>query len=222
MALVKCPECDKDVSDEAKACPYCGRPLQPASAKKSAHAARAGCLAILGLFGIFILVGVLLDSLSPSPKQKVCTAGYYHGVLMKDPYEFAMLFHGGESMGNAEDDVICTHWGYEADSQEPERTCLEGYYNGVFMQDPYVAEVMALLRGEKVEPNAVRCTKWAPSNSSAAAVPSTATPASKAFPNREAYCRNWVKNFRGATTATNDQLYDECMNRNDLEGEPPR
>lgn len=27
MALIKCPECGKKVSDMAKACPKCGRPL---------------------------------------------------------------------------------------------------------------------------------------------------------------------------------------------------
>ena len=24
MALVKCPECDKNISDKAEACPHCG------------------------------------------------------------------------------------------------------------------------------------------------------------------------------------------------------
>lgn len=28
MALIKCPECGKDVSDKAKACIHCGYPLQ--------------------------------------------------------------------------------------------------------------------------------------------------------------------------------------------------
>jgi len=27
MALIKCPECGKDVSDKAAACPFCGNPL---------------------------------------------------------------------------------------------------------------------------------------------------------------------------------------------------
>lgn len=29
MAITKCPECGKDVSDEARACPSCGSPLRP-------------------------------------------------------------------------------------------------------------------------------------------------------------------------------------------------
>ena len=34
MALVKCPDCDKEVSDSAPTCPNCGRPMkeQPAVA----------------------------------------------------------------------------------------------------------------------------------------------------------------------------------------------
>jgi hypothetical protein len=41
-------------------------------------------------------------------------------------------------------------------------------------------------------------------------------------PTRQTFCRNFVQDFRGATTATNDQLYAECMARDDLTGEPPR
>jgi hypothetical protein len=26
MALIKCPDCKKDISDSAAACPFCGRP----------------------------------------------------------------------------------------------------------------------------------------------------------------------------------------------------
>lgn len=54
-ALIQCSACGKDVSDEAKACPQCGHPLQPASAKKAGSAARVGCLGLLGLLGLFIL-----------------------------------------------------------------------------------------------------------------------------------------------------------------------
>ena len=28
MALIKCPECGKDVSSEAASCPYCGYPIK--------------------------------------------------------------------------------------------------------------------------------------------------------------------------------------------------
>ncbi len=31
MALIKCPECEGDVSSKATACPHCGYPLTPAA-----------------------------------------------------------------------------------------------------------------------------------------------------------------------------------------------
>ena len=31
MALIKCPECGKDVSTKAKACPHCGYPINQAT-----------------------------------------------------------------------------------------------------------------------------------------------------------------------------------------------
>ena len=29
MALIKCPDCQKDVSDKAEKCPFCGCPINP-------------------------------------------------------------------------------------------------------------------------------------------------------------------------------------------------
>ena len=29
MALIKCPECGKQISDQAEACPKCGCPIEP-------------------------------------------------------------------------------------------------------------------------------------------------------------------------------------------------
>lgn len=171
MALVKCPECNKDVSDEAKACPHCSHSLHPAPAKKAANATRSGCLGIIGLFGLLILIGVLSDS--RMPKERTCVAGLYHGVIVKDPYALAELHHFA---GRPDDSntIVCTKWGYEN-----------------------------------------------PDGSSAGAPPQPDT-ASKTFPDRESYCRNWVANFNGATEATNDQLYAECIARDDLTGEPTR
>lgn len=36
MALIHCPECDKDVSDTAKICPHCGYDIQSYVLKKNA------------------------------------------------------------------------------------------------------------------------------------------------------------------------------------------
>lgn len=29
MALIQCPECGKEISDQAESCPHCGNPLRP-------------------------------------------------------------------------------------------------------------------------------------------------------------------------------------------------
>lgn len=34
MALIKCPDCGKEISDLAEACIHCGRPIQPRNKKK--------------------------------------------------------------------------------------------------------------------------------------------------------------------------------------------
>lgn len=42
MALVKCPDCSKEVSDQAPACIHCGRPLKQAVQPGSAKAVEKG------------------------------------------------------------------------------------------------------------------------------------------------------------------------------------
>ncbi len=37
MALIKCPECNKDVSDKASACPHCGFPINKSSIENIKH-----------------------------------------------------------------------------------------------------------------------------------------------------------------------------------------
>jgi len=68
MALIKCKECGKEVSDKAAACPGCGAPIAPSSPvvslKPSSHAnvTRTGAkwegigfiLIILGMFMLFV------------------------------------------------------------------------------------------------------------------------------------------------------------------------
>lgn len=34
MALLKCPECGKEVSDAASSCPHCGRPIRDQKSSK--------------------------------------------------------------------------------------------------------------------------------------------------------------------------------------------
>ena len=58
MALIKCRECKKDVSDKAAACPHCGRPvpqemslLNPLG-KDKPQSGVVGCI----VFGVVVIV----------------------------------------------------------------------------------------------------------------------------------------------------------------------
>lgn len=61
MALIACPECSKEISDQASACPHCGNPLavvpEPPPAVESA-ASPGSFLVILG--GVAVAVGAFL------------------------------------------------------------------------------------------------------------------------------------------------------------------
>jgi len=47
MALVRCADCSREVSDAALACPHCGRPPSHGRAKENNRLRRAGAGAIL-------------------------------------------------------------------------------------------------------------------------------------------------------------------------------
>lgn len=63
MALIHCPDCGRQVSDQAPRCPHCGRPIatyaSPAPTQASAptpHPERSGC----GIGWLSVVVGVLV------------------------------------------------------------------------------------------------------------------------------------------------------------------
>ena len=70
MAIVKCTECTKDISDKALTCPYCGNPIAPVLypvqpkiiVKKNEgcflQTLNLGCLLILLVIGFFVLSAV--------------------------------------------------------------------------------------------------------------------------------------------------------------------
>ena len=76
MALVKCPDCAREVSDQATVCPQCGHPLKvaprfkgppdecsscggPLKAGKEAKSEGSGCLiAVVGLLLAPVLIGI--------------------------------------------------------------------------------------------------------------------------------------------------------------------
>lgn len=58
MALIKCPECRKEISDKARECPHCGYPLGAGEFKKVYSESRG--LAVASLIVLVVLGLVLL------------------------------------------------------------------------------------------------------------------------------------------------------------------
>ena len=54
MALKQCPECKKEISDEANTCPHCGKDFVYTG---------ENFLGCLGCFGIIIIIAVILEML---------------------------------------------------------------------------------------------------------------------------------------------------------------
>jgi hypothetical protein len=68
MPLTKCPECDKDISTAATACPHCGHPtgvttMSPAKIARSALMITLLTVAGIGI-GILICVGIAVGYLN--------------------------------------------------------------------------------------------------------------------------------------------------------------
>ena len=57
MALIECPECKKQISNQAQSCPNCGRPMSATGKqvdnRTMTNRRFGGCLFLLGLFFIF-------------------------------------------------------------------------------------------------------------------------------------------------------------------------
>ena len=84
MALIKCPECNKDVSDKISACPHCGYPLNSkpvASQTTNANSEIAppnytarrifAAIVFIVLF-ILCIIGFRMPDDSPKYKCKYC------------------------------------------------------------------------------------------------------------------------------------------------------
>ena|GEM_PF-5502651 len=99
MALIKCSECQKEISDKASACPNCGNPVVAQSAIPAIQSKPAqveygqvvqkpnpptkpkkkhGCLiAIAVVFGVFIIIGIIASIFpddSDSPVEKTSSS----------------------------------------------------------------------------------------------------------------------------------------------------
>lgn len=85
MALTTCPDCSKEISDAAPACPHCGRPMvavasTPQGAKPAAASGCAsGCLLVILMFGAWIFFtslfsGPSTSSTTPAPARSAPAA----------------------------------------------------------------------------------------------------------------------------------------------------
>ena len=85
MALIKCSECEKEVSSNASTCPECGNPIkkqvdQQLKDKKRAKNKRTnlkilkfGCLPIFGLLFVFIIIGAIFGDPKSDKETRVAS-----------------------------------------------------------------------------------------------------------------------------------------------------
>lgn len=68
MALIKCKECGKEISDKAESCPNCGYKITPTSTVKPSNQIRTGSIVsiIANVIAILILACILIASNLPS------------------------------------------------------------------------------------------------------------------------------------------------------------
>ncbi|WP_092000074.1 hypothetical protein [Polaromonas sp. OV174] len=110
MALIKCKECDGQVSDLASACPRCGAPMEPPIKLSAATAASAASKASPGmpmwfkLFGIAILLMALFSCIGSGRNQSddMPMAQRYPGPWMSDfnlQITQALVKHGATGCG---------------------------------------------------------------------------------------------------------------------------
>lgn len=55
MAMIKCKECGKEISDQARACPYCGCPSEEAKKSQDTQDKNASSSRVL-----FVILGIIL------------------------------------------------------------------------------------------------------------------------------------------------------------------
>lgn len=89
MALIKCPECNKEFSDQAKCCPNCGFPtdeiLKNISAervKKHSGMMKKMLLILLAIIGIMAVVFIVCFIKNQPDKN-----GYYEGLTWDTTYD---------------------------------------------------------------------------------------------------------------------------------------
>ena len=66
MALIKCPSCGKEISDQAKSCPQCGHPISAVTVELTSKKWKKYKLNAIGAFCIGLFLVILGPSTSPA------------------------------------------------------------------------------------------------------------------------------------------------------------
>lgn len=91
MALTNCPECGKEISDQADKCPNCGAPTRKEAEKKSTKKKTRGCLGtVLIVFALLILIGAFGSMLSSDDKPTKVDSGDSAEATEEEKTEFAV------------------------------------------------------------------------------------------------------------------------------------
>lgn len=75
LSLIKCPECNKDISNKAKKCPNCGSPLKHQTKLNIKIIA-----VICGIIASLVLISALQDFKNASHNNNIIVEKYYVGV----------------------------------------------------------------------------------------------------------------------------------------------
>lgn len=57
MALIICPECNREISEYAKTCPHCGYKLPKTKKVLSPHEKKKRVVIIIGMFFVLLAIG---------------------------------------------------------------------------------------------------------------------------------------------------------------------
>jgi hypothetical protein len=80
LALTQCPECQKEISTAAAACPHCGAPGPKAVAKRQSRSAFGKFILVVVLLGFFGCVAFFVSTAVNPPEQTRSITGIGIGV----------------------------------------------------------------------------------------------------------------------------------------------
>ena len=88
MALIKCPECNKEISDKAPACPNCGTPIANKKVKVHFHRKRSAFGALVT--GVVLIDGVTVGSASNGSEFDAMLSTGTHNVIVQSKVNGAL------------------------------------------------------------------------------------------------------------------------------------